>query len=185
MTQGSSVDPIPINQVPFAKAIRVLGVYLSPSGDFSEHIRIMKNKADLYALRLRNPKLTVSDVRIFHKTIYTPAMKYSLPAIAINEECFAPVQSKVSASILNGISVACTIPTAIRHGPESMGGLDLLDLRTEYGISTIKMFRDSVFAMSPIGKMILINLHCSQLESGIGAPLLENPTISISYLTPT
>ena len=97
----------------------------------------MKNKADLYyALRLRNPKLTVSDVQILHKSIYTPAMKYSLPAI--NEECFAPVQSKVLASILNGIGMACTIPTAICHGSESMGGLDLLDLRTKYGISTIK-----------------------------------------------
>ena len=38
--------------------------------------------------------------------------------------------------------------------------------------------------MSSIGKMILINLHYSQLEAGIGEPLLEHPTISLSYLTP-
>ena len=50
-------------------------------------------------------------------------MKYSLPALAISKECFAPVQSKVLASILNGIGIARTIPTAFRHGPESMGGL--------------------------------------------------------------
>ena len=111
MTQGLSVDPVPITQVSVDKASRVLGVYLSPSGDFSEHIRIMKTKADFYATRLRNPKLTVSDVRIFHKTIYTPAIKYSLPVIAINEEAFEPVQSKVLDSILNGIGVARALPT--------------------------------------------------------------------------
>ena len=33
--------------------------------------------------------------------------------------------------------------------------------------------------------MILINLSHSQLEAGIGAPLLEDPTISVPYLTPT
>ena len=39
--------------------------------------------------------------------------------------------------------------------------------------------------MSPIGKMILINLHHSQLEAGIGSNLLEHPSIPLSYLTPT
>jgi hypothetical protein len=39
--------------------------------------------------------------------------------------------------------------------------------------------------MSPIGKMIIINLHHSQLEAGIGSNLLEHPSIPLSYLTPT
>ena len=145
----------------------------------------MKSKADSYALRLRSPKLTPSDIRIFHRSIYRPAMLYSLPAIAVDEELLAPVQSKVLAALLNGIGVACTIPTAIRHGPLSMGGLDLLDLRTEVGISAMKLLRDSIFSESETGKMIMINLHHSQREAGIGRPLLEDPSVPVSYLTPT
>ena len=129
--------------------------------------------------------MTPSDVRIFHRSIYRPAMLYSLPAVAVDEELFAPVQSKILASILNGIGVSRTIPTAIRHGPSSMGGLDLIDLRTEAGIASIKLLRDSIFSGSETGKMILINLFHSQLEAGIGAPLLADPNISVPYLTPT
>ena len=106
-------------------------------------------------------------------------MLYSLPAIAVDEEVFAPVQSKILASILSGIGVARTIPTSIRLGPISMGGLDLLDLRTEADISAIRLLRDSVFSFPETGKMILINLHHSQLEAGIGVPLLADPTVSV------
>ena len=122
---------------------------------------------------------------VFHKAIYTPAMRYSLPAVAVDEECFSPVQSKVLAAILNGIGVASTLPTSIRHGPLAMGGLDLLDLRTESGICSLRLLRDAIFSGSETGKMMLISLHASQLEAGCGFLLLENPAIAISYLTPT
>ena len=185
LTQGTSTVPHSIKRTSPDASNRILGVYLSPNGDFSDHLKSMKTKADSYAICLRTPKLTTTDIRIFHRSIYTPAMKYSLPAIAVDEEVFAPIQSKIIASILNGLRVARTIPTSIRHGPVSMGGLDLLDLRTESGIAAIKLLRDSIFSDSETGKMILINLYYSQLESGLGTPLLVDPTISVTYLTPT
>ena len=145
----------------------------------------MKDKADRYAVCLTSPKLKPRDVMVFHKAIYTPAMRYSLPAVAVDEECFAPVQSNVLAAILNGIGVASTLPISIRHGPLAMGGLDLLDLRTESGICSLCLLRDSIFSGSETGKLMLISLHASQLEAGCGFLLLENPAIAISYLTPT
>ena len=83
-------------------------------------------------------------------------MEYSLPAIAVNEECFAPVQSKIVTAMLNGIGVSHTIPTAIQgHGPISMGGLDLLDLRMEAGISAIKLLQNAIFASSETGHIVV------------------------------
>ena len=185
LTKGASSTPLPVDCLPSDQASKILGVHLSPLGDFSKHLAVMKIKADTYAIRIRSPKLTASDIRVFHRSIYRPAMLYSLPSIAVDEEAYGPVQSKILASILNGIGVARTIPTAIRHGPESMGGLALIDLRTEAGIAALKLLRDSVFSMSETGKMIMINLYHSQRESGIGTPLLERPDLSVSYLTPT
>ena len=152
LTQGPSPIQEPIKRVPVDQDSRIVGIQLSPDGDFSPHLRVMKFKADSYASRLSSPKLTAADIRIFHRNIYTPAMKYSLPAIAVDEELFAPVQSKILAAILNGLGISRTIPTPIRHGPTAMGGLDLLDLRTEAGISAIKLLRDSIFAKSETGQ---------------------------------
>ena len=185
LTKGSAPEAHSIHRIPLENATRLLGVYLSPTGGFSTHLNILKKKADAFASRLKSPRLTVLDIRIFHRSIYSPAMTYSLPAMAVDEEAFAPVQSKILASLLNGLGVARTIPTAIRHGPTAMGGLDLLDLRTESGISALKLLRDSIFSRSETGKMLLINLYYSQLESGLGLHLLAHPRVLVSYLTPT
>ena len=34
------------------EASKILGVHLSPSGDFSAHLKVMKTKADKYAVHL-------------------------------------------------------------------------------------------------------------------------------------
>ncbi|KAI2501852.1 hypothetical protein MHU86_12617 [Fragilaria crotonensis] len=167
------------------QASRLLGVYLSPSGDFSEQLKVMKTKADNYATRLRSPRLTAQDIRVFHKTTYTPAMRYSLAALAVDEEELGSVQSKVLAAMLQGMGVSSKLPTAIRHAPLDMGGIELLDLRTEMGIASLRLIRNSVFANSEVGKMIVMNVQYSQLEAGTGYNILEKPSQHVSYLTPT
>jgi hypothetical protein len=174
-----------IHRAPLTQSTRMLGVHLNPLGDFSQHLQIMKKKADNFAIKLRSPKLRASDVRLFHRTVYIPSMCYSLPAIAANEEELSQVQSKVLPALLNGMGVSSKLHTAIRHGPISMGGMALLDLRTEIGIAQIRLLRDSIFSMSEVGKLILLSLTSSQLESGSGSPLLEEPHHSFDYITPT
>ena len=70
----------------------------------------------------------------FHRTTYGPSMRYVIPALAIDEEELAPVQSNILASMLQKLGYSSKLPTATCHGPKELGGLDLLDLRTELGI---------------------------------------------------
>ncbi|KAI2512440.1 hypothetical protein MHU86_1893 [Fragilaria crotonensis] len=117
--------------------------------------------------------------------MYAPAMQYVLPCLALDEEEMAPVQTQVITSILQKLGYSSKLPTEIRYGPSELGGLDLMDLRTELGISTIKYMRDSIYSGTEAGKLMLLNLKYSQIESGIARPLLEYPGLGIPYLTPT
>ena len=46
--------------------------------------------------------------------------------------------------------------------------------------------RDTVSSDIEVGKLVIVNVKYSQIESGtIQEPLLENPGISLSNLTPT
>ena len=164
----------------------MLGVLLNPMGDFGDHLRFLKTKANNFATRLMSPRLTASNVRIFHRTTYIPStMRYGLAAVATDEEALGTVQSRVVQAILKRLHVQSTIPTAIRHGPHEFGGLEIYDLRTESGIESLKFFRDAIYCGSENGKLLRLNLHSSQLEAGIGPPLLEQPDIHVPYLTPT
>ena len=163
----------------------MLGVYMNPLGDFGVHLKQLRKKANSFALRLMSPKLTAEDVRIFHRAIYVPSMRYGLAAVAIDEEELGSVQSRILQSILKKLNVQSTPPTSIRHGPCKYGGLELYDFRTEAGIEALKFFRDAIYANSETGKLLRLMMQYSQLEAGIGPLLLEQPDMHLSYLTPT
>ena len=69
---------------------------LSPPKD---HLQILRKKADEYSRRILSPRLTETDVAIFHRSIYIPSMRYSLAAVAADEESLGFVQTNVLKSM--------------------------------------------------------------------------------------
>ena len=88
--------------------------------------------------------------------MYSPAMRYSLPAIAVDEEELECIQSRIIPTILQRLGFSSKLPTAIRHGPTEMEGLGLIDPRTEGGIEMIKYFRNAVYSDSQVGRLLLL-----------------------------
>ena len=117
--------------------------------------------------------------------MYAPAMKYSLPAVAVDEEELDRIQSKIIPTIVQRLGLNSKLPTAVRYGPTELGGLGLMDLRTEGGLEMIRYFRHSVYKNSQVGQLLLLSLQTSQLESGLPNRLLEETSIEIPYLTTT
>jgi hypothetical protein len=164
---------------------RILGVFLNPNGDFTKQLQILREKSDRMANQIRSSRITGNNMEIFLRTMYTPAMTYVLPSVAADEENFASVQASMMSIALQKLGASKTTPTAIRHGPSAFGGLNLVDLRTENGISQIRFLRHAIYAGSEAGKLILISLKYSQIEAGIEESLLEHPDVYVAYLTPT
>ena len=148
--EKDNAPPTVITRSKINNANHILGIYLSPDGDFSTQLQILKKKADTYAHSLRSPRLTPQDIQTFHRTTYGPSMRYVLPALALDKEELTSVQAKALASMLNELGHSSTLPTEIRHGPVEMGGLALLDLCTEIGIFQLKYLHDSVFSDSEL-----------------------------------
>ena len=185
LKSGPNPIPQPITCRSTTDANRTLGVFLAPNGNFSKHLHVLKTKADRFSVRLRSSRLNHHDVRTFHSSMYKPSMRYSLPALAVDEEELEQLQTKIMPTMLQKLGASSTTPTVIRHGPTEFAGLYLFDLRTEFGIETIQLLRDAVYSQSEVGNLILLNLQYSQLEAGIGPILLEHPSVHLSYLTPT
>ena len=110
LCQGSIPDcTTPIRRQPLTTASRFFGVHQTPLGDFSAHIETLKSKADTFSGYLTSPRLKPSDVRVFHKTIYGPSMRYSLAAIAADEEELEQVQTKIIPSILQRLGFSSDV----------------------------------------------------------------------------
>lgn len=117
--------------------------------------------------------------------MYTPAITYPLPAIAADEEDLHCIQTQILPEILNHMGYPRTLPREVRHGRKAMGGVALINIRTEYGILVLQSFRDALFAGGEVGEIMTMSLQYSQLECGMPDALLENPSHFYSYLTPT
>jgi hypothetical protein len=160
--QDTTEPRVTIKNTSTDEATRILGVYISPTGDYTKQIQILKQKADRMAINLHASRLTATETNIFLKTTYAPSMRYVLPALAIDEERINEVQTKILGVSLQKLGMSSKTPTAIRHAPTTMGGLGMIDLRTELGISTIKLLCDNVYKGSEVGKLIL---HCLQVST--------------------
>ena len=185
LTQEGSSDTTTIRPQHPQEAQRLLGVHITPTGDFTRQLEEMKAKTEKMARSLRSPRLTRQDILTYHRTMYTPALKYALPALAVDEEELDKVQSNVMATFVQRLGFSSKLPKSIRHGPPELCGLGLLDLRTELGIAQIKFLRDAILTGKEAGKLLLYSLQYSQREAGIAAPLLERPDIYLPYLTKT
>ena len=183
--QGASDDLVSIRRTELTESSKMLGVLLNPLGDFTDHLNLLRIKADKFARRLLSPRITSSDACVFHRSMYIPAMRYSLASLAVNEEALSGVQTKVIQSLLQKMYFTSKLPTSLRHGPVEMGGLGLYDLRTEAGLEALKFFRNSIYAQSEAGNLLRLNLEYSQRESGIGQSLLQYPGVHVPYLTPS
>jgi hypothetical protein len=100
-TQDASI----IRRTALDESTRMLGVLMNPLGDFGPHIKYMKKKADVFATRILSPRLSASDVSIFHRTTYVPSMRYGLAAVSIDEEELGTVQSRIIPAILKKLNV--------------------------------------------------------------------------------
>ena len=76
-------------------------------------------------------------------------------------------------------------PHRITHRPQAWGGLGILDIKTEGGLSQMKEFHHALYGDSEPGKLMMYSLKYSQMESGLGLHLLQDPNDFISWLTPT
>ena len=73
-SRGDSEIKTKIKRLETNKSSRILGVLETPEGDFTDHIAMLKAKANKCAGYLLTPRLSALDVKIFHRTMYGPAM---------------------------------------------------------------------------------------------------------------
>ena len=185
LTSGSSTSVSTIKRLDPNTASCTLGVYLSPTSEWTKQIEILKRKMDKLAGRLLTSSLSFDDVRVFYQSIYTPSIRCVLPTLSIDEKHLEEIQTRSIEALLIRKGFNCHFPRRITHGPQAWGGLGILDIKTEGGLSQIKEFRHALYGDSEPGKLMMYSLKYSQMESGLGFHLLEDPTVFISWLTPT
>ena len=109
-------------------ASRTLGGFLSPNSDWTEQIEVLKKKMNKLAGRLLTLSLSFDDVRVFYQSSYIPTIRYVLPALSVEEKQLEEIQTRSIEALLIRKGFNRHFPRRITHGPQSWGGLGILDI---------------------------------------------------------
>jgi hypothetical protein len=86
------------------------------------------------------------------------------------------IQTQATSSFLLKMGFNRHFPRVVCYGPLEFGGLIFRDLFTEQGALRIKSLMEHMYHDTKTGRLIMIALQSLQMEAGISAHLLTDPT---------
>jgi len=152
---------------------RMLGVYISPSGDSSEQYRILRSKAETWKARMNSHYLNSHEMWMAYKQGIMKSLEYPVGCSYLQEYQCEQIQSPALSVTLQKNGLVSTMARDIVFGPHRYGGLNLTSLYSTMGIQQIEMTIGHLRKNDKTGKIITIALGCLQQEVGTIIPVLE------------
>jgi len=178
-TTGSTHN---IAQKDVNNATRTLGVRLSPTGNMTNELQWLTEKAGKFKLMLDRCQLRNREVFIAYTFYYLPRLTYSFPITTLSLRQCNKLQQKITTSFLLAFGFNRNFPRSVAYGPITHGGLDFHHLYSEQGSLRIQHLIGHLRKNTTIGKMHMANLLNHQLISGIYLPLLKHTSQELPYL---
>jgi hypothetical protein len=92
--------------------------------------------------------------------------QYPLGATCFSRKQCNKIQAQYLPTFLYKMGINRTTSTAVRHGPHTLGGMDIFHLETEQAVQHIKLLVSHLRHDDDIGWMIQTSIDCLQLQAG-------------------
>jgi hypothetical protein len=183
--KDSHNQQVDIQRISVNTGINMLGVHLASDGNIANHLDMLRNKADKWAATMTECRANKNEIwTALHRTIPF-SIGYSLPAVTFSKEHCRYVMTPIYKCGLPQTGISSTIPLAIRHGPQTMGGLGLMDPYLRMGIGQIESFISNRWLRTPTGTLFEIALDDIALEMGLQDPFSSRARLKqgLGYIT--
>lgn len=165
-SEGDTDTTTSIKRIQAADSYRTLGVFISPSGNNTGAIKVLKDTASTYCSLLSGSKLFRQEALTSYLQYFLPKIRYQPPLLSLTKHECDKLMSPVYMSLLPKLHVNRNTARAIIHGPEDLGGLNLPNLYVIQGIDKLKLFLGHLRLQDRTGKLVHIDLCLLQLLSG-------------------
>jgi len=174
LTSGSDFQTYhTITRIEATKGMRTLGVRLAPDGNENEEYNHRLREATTMRDRLKRAPLNREQVGIGFRAIWKMKLQYPIGATCFTHKQCNKLQARYLPAFLSRMGINCTTATAVRHGPSSLGGMDIFHLETEQAVQHTKMIISHLRKNDDVGKMIQASIDHLQLQAGTSWPVLS------------
>ena len=161
----------------------MLGVWMSPSGDKTKIVEVLKTHAVEWAGKIRMARMSQEEAWTALTMNISAKIRYPLPCCTLSHDDCRSIMFPAIRTALRKSKVASNLPVGIRHGPMEDGGMGVLSLYHYQGTSRIAALVDHCMRQTPTGKQIQICIEDLLLEIGMYGSLWTMPFLHWSKWT--
>jgi hypothetical protein len=162
-----------IQRIETTKGMRTLGVRLAPNGNDLDEFKYRMDEATTMRDRLKVAPLYREHVGIGFRAIWRMKLQYPLGATCFSRKQCNKIQARYLPTFLYKMGINRTTSTAVRHGPHTLGGMDIFHLETEQAVQHVKLLVSHLRHDDDIGRMIQTSIDHLQLQAGTSWPVMS------------
>jgi hypothetical protein len=186
VTSSEDRKPMIVHQIDPSTAYKYVGVEIALDGNMAQQIKALQLKCNKLNSALSQVYLSPQDTAQGYSTVFTPSIKYVLPATSITRDVLKKMQKPITNTVLTKLGFNRHMPRAVVFAPITLGGLGLLDLYTEQGCSQILLIISHIRAQSHLSETMMCMFESYQVTTGMIHPLFEqnnsNPHFTSSWI---
>jgi hypothetical protein len=162
---------------------RTLGTRIAPGGNWDDEFNYRCQESHELSLRVAGSAMAKDTARIGYQVMVCPKLEYPLTVTQFTQHQCDKITSQVLRACMSQMGYNRNSPKEVVYGPVEMGGFWLNDLYVEQGIKQVSALVGRLREKkSKTGQMMRIELDWCQVQAGIAAHLLEDPSSDIDYI---
>jgi hypothetical protein len=175
LTTGYQTLPDIVPQVEPTEGFRTLGVYITPSGNFSKQAKILRGHAEQFRDQLQPAFLTPSEAYFCYMMYVWPKIMYPFPCISLTEKQCRHIQAPVLEAILPKLRLNRHTPRAVLFAGPRYGGLNLAENYSDLGYGHLQYMVGHIKMEDEVGHMLLSLISHAQVQVGSTTPFFQLP----------
>ena len=171
-----------IKHLPYTEANDGLGFLLTPLGDQTHEFTKRYSQAKDCMAKISTATLTTTEAWLMLMTRIIPRVTYPFMLTSFSAKQLKKIAVAIDNVILPKLKINRHTPRAMVYAPVDFGGMDIPSIATIQDQKGISHFVRHLQWGREISKDTRIVLSQVQLESGLVEPIMEQPSLELTYL---
>jgi len=168
---NSMLDIVP--RIEPTQGFRTLGVYVTPSGQYSRQIKVLRKYAEQFKQDILSSHMTPSEAYCCLMMYIRPKLNYPVPCVSMTEAQCRHIQAPILEAILPKLHLNRHSPRAVLFAGPKYGGLSIPETYVDLGYGHLQYLVGHLKIGDDIGRMILSLITHTQLQIGSVTPFFQ------------
>jgi ribonuclease HI len=166
LTTGTTALPDMVPRLEPTQGFRTLGVYLTPSGNYSRQVKVLRTYAETFRDQITSSGLTSNEAYCCYMLYIRPKITYPFPCVSLMETHCRHIQAPILEAILPKMQLNRHTPRAVLFAGPRYGGFQLAEYYTDFGYGHLQYLVGHLKLGDDVGQMLLSLITHTQLQVG-------------------